>query len=166
MRLDQLPSGASVLVDANILVFEFQPHPTFGPICHRLLERIENQDLVGFTTAHLLAETAHRLMVIEAGNLPGWAASKVINRLKQQPRVMTQFTLFQTAVDAVMQSQLRVLPITGALVAAAARLSRQHGLLTNDALILAVMQQHGLTHLASADTHFNSVPGITRYAPA
>jgi len=77
MTLDQLPSAASVLVDANILVFEFQPHPTFSPICHRLLERIENQDVMGFTTAHLLAETTHRLMVIEAGNLPGWAASKV-----------------------------------------------------------------------------------------
>jgi predicted nucleic acid-binding protein len=38
--------------------------------------------------------------------------------------------------------------------------------LTNDALIVAVMQAHGLTNLASHDADFDRVPGITRYAPA
>jgi predicted nucleic acid-binding protein len=39
-------------------------------------------------------------------------------------------------------------------------------LLTGDALIVAVMQAHGLSHLASNDTDFDRVPGLTRYAPA
>jgi predicted nucleic acid-binding protein len=37
--------------------------------------------------------------------------------------------------------------------------------LTNDALIVAVMQDNGLTTLASLDADFDRVPGITRYAP-
>ncbi len=40
MTLDQVPTGAPVFVDSNILVYHFQPHPSFGPACHRLLERI------------------------------------------------------------------------------------------------------------------------------
>jgi predicted nucleic acid-binding protein len=44
-------------------------------------------------------------------------------------------------------------------------MSQQHELLTGDALIVATMQQHGLTHLASADADFDRVPGITRYTP-
>ena len=51
------------------------------------------------------------------------------------------------------------------LVSTAATLSRQHGLLTTDAIILALMQAHQLTHLASHDAHFDRVPGIARYAP-
>jgi len=43
--------------------------------------------------------------------------------------------------------------------------SQQTGLLTNDALIIAVMQAHGLTNLASSDTDFDRVPGLTRYGP-
>jgi predicted nucleic acid-binding protein len=39
-------------------------------------------------------------------------------------------------------------------------------LLTGDALIVAVMQQQGLSHLASLDSDFDRVPGITRYEPA
>jgi predicted nucleic acid-binding protein len=37
--------------------------------------------------------------------------------------------------------------------------------LTNDAIIVAVMQVNGLTTLASNDPDFDRVPGITRYAP-
>src|SRR6516164_7908075 len=88
MTLDQVPTGARIFVDSNILVYHFQPHPSFGPSCHRLLERIERQDTEGFTSTNLLGELAHRLMVIEAGTLPGWTGGKVLNRLKQQPGVV------------------------------------------------------------------------------
>jgi len=43
--------------------------------------------------------------------------------------------------------------------------SRQFGLLSGDALIVAVMQQQGLTILASNDGDFDRVSGITRFAP-
>jgi predicted nucleic acid-binding protein len=52
------------------------------------------------------------------------------------------------------------------LASAAATLTRQHGLLTNDALILALMHHHNLALLASHDADFDRVPGIMRYAPA
>jgi predicted nucleic acid-binding protein len=32
-------------------------------------------------------------------------------------------------------------------------------------LIVALMELHGLTNLASADTDFDRVPGITRFGP-
>ena len=49
------------------------------------------------------------------------------------------------------------------LVSTAAPLSGQTAL-TTDAVILALMQTHGLTHLASHDAHFDGVSAITRYA--
>ena len=165
MTLDQVPAGAHVFVDSNILVYHFEPHPGFGLMCHRLLERIERQDIEGSTSTHLLGELAHRLMVIEAGALPGWTGGKVLNRLKQQPGVVKQLTLFQKAVESVLQSKIRVLTISPILVSTAATISRKHGLFTNDAVIIALMQAHGLTHLASHDAHFDNVPAITRYAP-
>jgi predicted nucleic acid-binding protein len=39
-------------------------------------------------------------------------------------------------------------------------------LLSNDALLLAVMQTNGLTNVASQDTDFDRVPGLRRYVPA
>ena len=88
-------------------------------------------------------------MVIEAGNLPGWAGGKVLNRLKQQPGVVKQLTQFQAAVDAVLQSKIHVLTVPTPLLSTAATISRRHGLLTTDALILALLQANGLTHIAT-----------------
>ena len=56
--------------------------------------------------------------------------------------------------------------VSPTLLATAAALCQQLGLLTNDALVVAVMQAHGLTKLASLDADFDRVPGLTRYAPA
>ena len=39
-------------------------------------------------------------------------------------------------------------------------------LLINDALIVALMQHHSLTKLASHDADFDRVTGVTRYGPA
>jgi predicted nucleic acid-binding protein len=53
-----------------------------------------------------------------------------------------------------------------ALVQSASLLSQQHELLTGDALVVAVMQDHGSSNIASADNDFDRVPGIMCDAPA
>jgi predicted nucleic acid-binding protein len=50
-------------------------------------------------------------------------------------------------------------------VSVAADISQQFGLLTNDALVVSVMRNHGLTLLASHDADLDRVPGLTRYTP-
>jgi predicted nucleic acid-binding protein len=66
MTFADLPAGAAVFVDANTLVYHFQPHPALGAACTDLVERIERQELAGFTSTHVLSEVAHRLMTLEA----------------------------------------------------------------------------------------------------
>jgi hypothetical protein len=51
------------------------------------------------------------------------------------------------------------------LVEAATLVSQQYELLMGDSLIVAVMQAHGLTNLASNDADFDRVSDLTRYAP-
>ena len=68
-------------------------------------------------------------------------------------------------MEKLIQSNLQILTVTPALLVTGVALSQQLGLLTNDALIVAVMQAHGLSKIASNDTDFDRVPGLTRYAP-
>jgi hypothetical protein len=70
MILADLVAGESVFVDANTLTYQFQPHPVWGPACSQLLQRIENQELEGYTSTHVLGELAHRMMTI----FPSWEA--------------------------------------------------------------------------------------------
>jgi predicted nucleic acid-binding protein len=104
-------------------------------------------------------------MTLEAAALFGWT-SNVVQHLKQQPTALQKLTAFRQAVERVPQLGIQVLSIPPDLVAAAAAISQQHGLLSNDALIVAVMQANGLTRLASHDADFDRITGLTRYAPA
>ncbi len=165
MIFADLAAGESIFLDANVMVYHFAPHPIFGPACSQFVQRIENGDLAGFTSTAVLSELAHRLMMFEASALFGWP-SKVVDRLKQNPGAVGQLTRFRQAVVEVPQLGVRILAIPAPLVEAAAAVSQQTGLLSNDALIVTVMQANGLTRLASHDADFDRVPGLTRYAPA
>jgi predicted nucleic acid-binding protein len=60
----------------------------------------------------------------------------------------------------------QVLPVFPRHVVAGTDISRQSGLLMRDAVLVAVMQENGLTHLASHDADFDRVSAVVRYAPA
>jgi predicted nucleic acid-binding protein len=166
MIFADLARGDSFFLDANTLIYHFAPHPQFGPACNQLVQRIQNQEVLGCTSTHIVTEIAHRLMTFEAATLTGWSPAKVTQRLRQQPAVIQSLSRFRVAVESVLNSQIQIVVIPEILVATAAALSQQIGLLSNDALIVAVMQASGLTKLASHDTDFDRVPGLTRYGPA
>jgi predicted nucleic acid-binding protein len=166
MILADLVAGDAVFVDANILTYDHQPHPVFGPPCTQFLQRIENQELVGYTSTHVVSEVTHRLMTIEASVRFGWSFAGIGNRLRHQPSAVQQLSAFRLALDKVVQGDLQILTISAPLLVTAPALSQQIGLLTNDALIAELMQANGLTHLASSDADLDRVPGITRYGPA
>jgi predicted nucleic acid-binding protein len=165
MLFTDLADGASIFLDANILVYHFAPHPVFGQACNELIHRIENQAIRGYTSTAVLSEVAHHVMTFEASAVFGWT-TKVVQRLRQDPSAVQQLVKFHEAIVKVPQLGIRVLTIPESLIESAALLSRQTGLLSNDALIVAMMQAHGLTNLASHDADFDRVPGLTRYAPA
>jgi predicted nucleic acid-binding protein len=164
MKLDDVPAGESIFLDANLLVYHFAAHPVFGPPSTDLVGRVQNNEVPAFTSTHVLSEAAHHLMTFEASQQFGWT-SKVVDRLKQDPTRIQQLSSFRKAIEGVPQFGIQVLTIPVNLVATAAALSIQYGLLTNDALVIAVMQANGLTNIASSDADFDRVAGLTRYAP-
>jgi predicted nucleic acid-binding protein len=165
MTFANLATGDRVFIDANILTYHFEPHARWGSSCSQLLQRIENQQLLGYTSHHVIGELSHRLMTIEAHTRLGWQLAGISNRLRTNPTEVRKFNLFRIAVEKVVQSKLQILPMDPALLLASAALCQQLGLLTNDGLIVALMQNNGLDKIASNDTDFDRVPGITRYAP-
>jgi predicted nucleic acid-binding protein len=166
MTFEDIPARSAVFVDSNTFLYYFGNDPVFGPACAQFFLRLENQDLVGFTSAHVLAEIAHRMMTIEARVLFGWPFSGMAHRLKTHPLEVQKLARYRQAIDEISLIGIQVLTVTGRLVSLAADISRQYGLLTNDALVISVMKDHGQSQLASHDADFDRVPGINRFGPA
>jgi predicted nucleic acid-binding protein len=165
MTFDAIPAGLAVFVDANTLLYYFTAHPRYGSACQKLLDRIANHEITGFTSAHVLMEVVHRLMTIEACQRFGWPVKGIARRLRSHSAEVQQLSRSRQAVDEITLIGLDVLSVGKSHVSLAPDVSRQSGLLCGDALVVAVMQTHGLVHLASRDADFDRVPGITRYGP-
>ena len=78
---------------------------------------------------------------------------------------MSELGEFQHAAAELTHLPLRVLPIDAEIIEAGAKLSQQLGLLTNDALIVALIRYHGLQHLVTNDDDFDGITGVTVWKP-
>jgi predicted nucleic acid-binding protein len=165
MTFAAIPAGESVFLDANSLIYHFSNDPKYGAACTQLVKRIEQGQIRGATSAHVLTDVAHRLMTLEAINTLGWPAAGIAIRLRKRRHEIAKLTVYQQAIGRISLLGIQVYPVTQALVENATVLCQTHQLLTGDGLILAVMQANGVTALASNDPDFDAVPGITRYTP-
>lgn len=166
MTFNDLPSGAPVFIDTNTFLYAILGDPTYGAACKALLDRVELQDIQGVTSAHVLSKVAHRAMTIEACSRFAWPGQGIGNRLRRHPDEVKQLVSPRRALDEISGARVALLPVAAAQVFQAADLSQQLGLLSGYALIVTVMRDHNLSHLASLDADFDRVPGLTRYAPA
>ena len=165
MTFTHIPAAAAVFLDANTLIYHYANDSKYGAACTQLLKRMELRQLDGFTSAHVLGDVAHRLMTLEAIDRLGWPVAGIAVRLRKHRAEIRQLSIYRQAVARMPFLPIQVLPISYPLVEEATLQSHQHELLTGDALIVAVMRQEGLTHLASNDADFDRVPGLVRYAP-
>jgi predicted nucleic acid-binding protein len=165
MSFVTLAPGSAIFLDANIFVYSIMNDPSFGAACTDLLIRIDNGELAGHTSAAVLADVAHRLMTFDAMRKFGWPYQETTRRLRRQTDEIKKLSTFQTAIAQIAQSNIAIAPVTVENVVRATEISRQHGLLTNDALLIAAMESVGIVLLASNDADLDRVPGITRFAP-
>jgi predicted nucleic acid-binding protein len=59
MTFAVLPDGATVFLDANTLLYHFTADSKYGDPCTDLIERIERQELTGFSSTAVISEVAH-----------------------------------------------------------------------------------------------------------
>jgi predicted nucleic acid-binding protein len=165
LTLASLPSGSAVFLDANVFIYAVFGDSKFGDACNKLLARIEDEDIRGHTSASVLRDTAHRLSTLEATKVFGWPYQGIARRLRRHADEMKSLTGYRAAIAKIVDSPIVIASISIDLVVRATELSGLHDMLTNDALILAVMEKLRITALVSADSDFDRVPGFTRFAP-
>ena len=62
-RIENLPAGVRLFLDANIFVYAFLGHSNQ---CRELLGRCATEQVLGITTLDVVSEVTHRMMLAEA----------------------------------------------------------------------------------------------------
>jgi predicted nucleic acid-binding protein len=163
MTLDALPSGTRVFVDAPILIYHFTG---VSEECRRFLERCEAADLDALTSSVVVAEVAHRLMMIEAVAEGLVTPGNVVKKLRGKPEIVRRLQKYQTQVERIPLMSVEVVPVDAGTVLRSEAVRSEHGLLVNDSLVLTSALDNGATVLASADRDFERVEELSLYRPA
>lgn len=161
----ELPDGTACFLDANILYYALVPTPGVSSHCLALLDRVIVGRITASVSVHVFSETIHKVMTSEAAQLTGRDRSGMVGYLAKHPETIKRLVEYPQAMERLGIVPMIVLPLDDQLLRSAAHIAVQHGLLTNDAIIVALMQRHGITHLVTNDDDFDSVPGITVWKP-
>jgi hypothetical protein len=163
--LRDLPDGVSCFIDANIICYHLIDLPLLSDECSDFLKRVERGRVTGVTSVAALAEATHKVMLAEAASRHGLDRKGLAHYLQRHPSLLAGLHEHKSVAAIVRALNIRVETITLSLLEAAADLSPRLGLLTNDAITIAVMSSLGLIHLATNDDNFDRVPGITVWKP-
>jgi predicted nucleic acid-binding protein len=164
MPLD-LPDGTSCFVDSNVLYYALVPTLNVSPHCIALLDRAIAGHISLLVSVPVLSDVLHKVMTSEVAQLAGRDRLGIIGYLGKHPEVISRLVEYPKTIERLSVVPMTTLPTDPQLLGAATRIAVQHRLLTNDAMIVALMQRHQLAHLVTNDNDFDGVPGITVWKP-
>lgn len=162
MNLLQIQSEQQVIIDANIFIYANQ---SASNQCVKLLERCSNNEIYGILPVHILAEVMHVLMLAEARDLGLVKGANPAKQLSENPRKIRSLNRYESLVRDLLAIGLQLESLQREDFLTAMNLQREHGLLTNDALFLAVALRLRITSVISADSAFKNIQGIIQYSP-
>ena len=162
MNLLKIPSEQPVIIDANIFIYANQ---RASSQCVKLLERCANNEVFGIIPTHILAEVMHVLMLAEAKDIGIIKGPNPARQLTENPQSVKSLNRYESLVRDLLAIGLQLESLQREDFITAMSLQRQYGLLTNDALFLAIATRLRVTAIVSTDSIFKSVQGIIQYSP-
>jgi len=128
-----------IFIDSNIPMYLIgAPHP-HKQDAQRILERCLNEQIPLVTDAEVLQEILHRYTAIH-----------------RREAIQPAFDALLTVVDDVWPVDRKAVERAKVIVLEREKLSAR------DALHVALMEQNGVTHIASFDAGFDQIPGLVR----
>jgi predicted nucleic acid-binding protein len=160
-----LPDAATCFVDSNILYYALVPTAGITERCVALLDRAIAGRIAMSVSLPVLSDVLHKVMTSEAAQLAGRDRTGIVGYLGKHPDLIANLKEYPQAMERLSAVPLRVLPVDEPLLRQAACIAVAHKLLTNDAMIVALMERHQLTHLVTNDDDFDRVSGLTIWKP-
>lgn len=167
MFLSDLVNGSSIFTDANIFVYHFSKNSRLNSACSWFLERTEKGKISGVTTTFVVQEVTHRMMIVEAATiLPDIKIRDLVKYLKAHPDIIKKLVIHQSIPEKIASFNLEMVSPDINTIKRSQQMKRQYGFLSNDALILQIMEDIKINNLASNDSDFEKVSFVTLYKPS
>jgi len=162
MNLNKIAAHEMVLLDANIFIYALQQQ---SRQCMQLLRRCAEDQVIGYIADNILAEVMHILMIAEARDNNWITGANPARQLSEQPKRVMALLRYEGLLRDLLSMGLHLESLQREDFITALAVQRHSGLLTNDALLVALAMRLRIKSIASADQALSRVPGILLYSP-
>lgn len=156
----------AIFVDANIFL-----HHAFNAnnASIEFLKQIESYNIKAYTSALVIEEVVFKLLIQAASNYLDITTIEKVKRLlmdnKNKENVFKPVIEYREYIDILKDFGLIILDLTDKDMIASLQKAKTYGLITADAVHIAVMERKGITNIASSDSDFEKVDCVTLWKP-
>lgn len=162
MTFEDIAGASTVYVDANIFIYHFTGQ---SDECRSLLSRCQQMELQGTTGMHVILEVAHRIMMMEAVSKGVISGGNVPSRLKRRPELVGRLTDLHGWIHSIQDSNIIVLEPRLSTLESSLAWQRRYGLLVNDSVSAALMNEYDISTIATNDRDFERIQGLSVHTP-
>lgn len=162
MSLDKVDSGSKVFIDANIFIYHFTG---LSSECSNFLGRCEQGDLEGVTSVNVILEVLHRLMMVEAVKKRLVTPPNIARKLQKSPKKVMKLNEYFLNTRKIVEMGIQIKPLSFETVLRSHDVREKFGLMVNDSLIVASMEEENISPLATNDAGFLKIKRISVYRP-
>jgi len=159
MRVNELPEGEKVFVDANIFLFNALDDRRYGGASTQFLEKIEIGEIKALANVLALNEVAFKILMAELSNYSEkfniWIAKKLLKSKEIAEKVYKPVKTYLAYLDGL--EWLEIIEITPKIAFSSVVLGERYGLLPSDSFHLATMKELGMMFIVTDDADFKRV---------
>ena len=164
--LDSLAPKSKIFIDANIFLYGAMDYTRYRAACRAFLQNIESGTYFAATSALVLNEIVHKLILAETAKTYRLRSESEAKKLiEDKPETISSLTRVWKTYAVIRAYPLVIYSIDMATMDMAANLSSRYGLFISDASHLAVMKMNGISNIVTNDNDFQLAEDISIYKP-
>jgi len=162
-KLSTIKENVFVFIDTNIFLYDFTG---VSKECREFLKLIESGYLRGITSFNVLQELDHKLIREELHQKYGQDISKTKEKkLLKNKQSIQNLTMYKNAVDVVLNLGIPALSCSTNDFKRALKYQSEYGLLSVDAINLALIKEFEIENIATNDKDFEKIPWLNVFMP-
>jgi len=164
--MDSLAPKSKLFIDTNIFLYAALGYTKYRAVCHAFLQNVESGTYFAATSALVLNEVVHKLILAETirtYRLRGESEARKL--IEDKPETISSLTRVWKTYAVIKGYPLVIYSIDKATMDMAADISSKYGLFISDASHLAVMRLNGISNIVTNDRDFQPVEDISIYKP-
>lgn len=165
MKLDIVPQESKCFIDTNIFLYSLTDHPDFGHSTKEFLKKTERGIVQSKTSVIVLNELLHKLVIGEIAEKYKLKLYQVPAIIKQDPTILSSLKSYELVNKIELIPNIEILSVTEEIFSLAKSYMVKYNLMTNDAIIAATCNTHGISNIATSDGDFDRVDFLARWNP-